>query len=168
VHISFRAKPASTFKIVVFTGGDDPTNALVGPIPGPLYVLVLFLFNHTRKLEFKHRKQYLFPFLETGISSISKKGNKYCFQCNLKPELSGVNVAKFMAPSTSLASVTPRQTSSTTNKLARTPLWQTFPEFLPIEERFKLTYERAKSIVQHYSKITSTCRIHLTLLRTDS
>jgi len=69
-----------------------------------------------------------------------------------------------MASSTSLAAVTPSQTTS---KLAKTSLWQTFPEFLPIEERIKLTYERAKSIVQHYSKISSTCCIHLTLLRTD-
>jgi len=73
-----------------------------------------------------------------------------------------------MAPSASLAPVTSRQTSSTTNKLARTPLWQTLPEFLPIEERIKLTYERAKSIVQHYSKIINTYCIHLTLLRADS
>ena len=73
-----------------------------------------------------------------------------------------------MAHSASLAPFMSRQTSSTTNKLARTPLWQTLPEFLPIEERIKLTYERAKSIVQHYSKIINTCCIHLTLLRTDS
>ena len=63
-----------------------------------------------------------------------------------------------MAPSTSPAAVTPRQTTS---KLAKTLLWQTFPEFLPIEERIKLTYERANSVVQHYSKITSPCCIYL-------
>ncbi|KAF9057220.1 acyl-CoA dehydrogenase/oxidase [Panaeolus papilionaceus] len=37
-----------------------------------------------------------------------------------------------------------------TAKLATTPLWRTRPESLSYEERIKLSYERAKSIVEHY------------------
>lgn len=44
-----------------------------------------------------------------------------------------------------------------TGKLAKTPLWQTRPEFLSIEERVELSYKRAQSVVQHYRKIFTTC-----------
>ncbi|PPQ65120.1 hypothetical protein CVT24_003011 [Panaeolus cyanescens] len=37
-----------------------------------------------------------------------------------------------------------------TSKLAQTHIWQTRPETLSYEDRLKLSYERSKSIVQHY------------------
>ncbi|KAJ3568328.1 hypothetical protein NP233_g5786 [Leucocoprinus birnbaumii] len=46
-----------------------------------------------------------------------------------------------------------RHIESTAN-LARTSLWQTLPEFLSYEERVKLSFERAKSVVRHY-KLTA-------------
>ncbi|KXN83885.1 Acyl-coenzyme A oxidase [Leucoagaricus sp. SymC.cos] len=49
-------------------------------------------------------------------------------------------------PLTTVA-VTPTRS---TRELAKTPLWQTLPEFLPYEDRVKLSYERANSVVQHY------------------
>ncbi|KAF5345829.1 hypothetical protein D9756_010898 [Leucocoprinus leucothites] len=44
--------------------------------------------------------------------------------------------------------------AETTAELAKTLLWQTLPEFLSFEERVNLSFERAKSIVQHY-KLTA-------------
>ncbi|KAF5319139.1 hypothetical protein D9619_008532 [Psilocybe cf. subviscida] len=48
-----------------------------------------------------------------------------------------------------------------TEKLAKTPLWQTRPEFLSIEERVELSYKRAQSVVQHY-QLTAVDVLHLT------
>ncbi|KAF9443135.1 acyl-CoA dehydrogenase NM domain-like protein [Macrolepiota fuliginosa MF-IS2] len=49
---------------------------------------------------------------------------------------------------------------SSTAKLVRTPLWQALPELLHYEERIKLSYERAKSIVQYY-RLTTEDVLHL-------
>ena len=52
-------------------------------------------WDHTRMFLFLgwHRKQYLFPFLGTGLSGISKKNRKkVLFSVQLKQELSGVNM----------------------------------------------------------------------------
>lgn len=41
---------------------------------------------------------------------------------------------------------------ASTDTLASTPLWQARPEFLSTDERVELSYQRAKSVVQHYSE----------------
>lgn len=53
--------------------------------------------------------------------------------------------------------------------LASTPLWQIRHEFLSIKERAELAYQRAQSVVQHYSKILSNYRtiIDLTTFESD-